>query len=160
MGTTNSVAMIYNTEKREPEVCDFKNKKVFASTLALDDQGVEAVGVTQEEALAGKFLGIVSSSKTRMGEKHEYRIGDRKYRPESVASKIMDHGRTVVERYLGVQVKNAIKDRFENELGHFNEAWLKEKIGPEFRAPRTERGCRDHSRLFHSQAEDCCSRCL
>ena len=133
LGTTNSAAMVYNKEQRRPEACVWKNKRVFPSTLTLDNQGVEVVGLTQEEVLNGKFLGIVSSSKRRMGKNQKYEIGGRTYRPEYVGAKIMSHARTVVERYLGEQVAKVIRVRAEEELGHFRQAWLEKKFGPEFR---------------------------
>ena len=133
LGTTNSIAMIYNKDERKPEPCIWKGKTYFPSTLALDDRGVEVVGVTPEEALAEKFLGIVSSSKRRMGHYHVYEIGGRKYRPESVAAKIVAHGRAVVERFLGEEVAKEVRARVQKEFAHFREDWLEEKLGAEFR---------------------------
>ncbi|OLB67459.1 MAG: hypothetical protein AUI10_00025 [Actinobacteria bacterium 13_2_20CM_2_72_6] len=124
LGTTTCAVAIYDTATRQPVLCPWKGHLQFASTLSLDRQGNEVVGLTGEEIFAGWVAGHVSAAKRRMGSRTVYRIGDRRYRPEEVAARLIRHARGLVETLLADRVRERVGELARAELGEVRDEWL------------------------------------
>jgi molecular chaperone DnaK len=110
LGTSYCAAAIYDTRTGRPVVCPWKGDQQFPSTLSIDAQGGEVIGVTGEEVLGDRLLGHISGSKQRMGGRTVFRIRDRSYRPEEVAARLIRHARVLVEDYLSAQVRERVEE--------------------------------------------------
>ncbi len=124
LGTTTCSAAIFDTETRQPVLCPWKGRDQFASTLSLDEQGSELVGLAGEEILARGLVGHISASKRKMGTETVYRIRDRTYRPEEVAARLIGHARGLTEGFLTVRVRDRVAELARAELGEVPEDWL------------------------------------
>ncbi|WP_410612470.1 Hsp70 family protein [Amycolatopsis sp. lyj-109] len=124
LGTTTSAAAIYDRETRQPVFCPWKGHLQFASTLSLDRQGTELVGLTGEEILAPWLAGHIDAAKRRMGSSTRFKIRDRTYRPEEVAARMIRHARALVETFLAEQVRERVGELAAAELGHVRAEWL------------------------------------
>ncbi|MEV6829457.1 Hsp70 family protein [Amycolatopsis sp. NPDC051102] len=124
LGTTTSAAAIYDREKQRPVFCPWKGHLQFASTLSLDRQGTELVGLTGEETLAPWLAGHIDAAKRRMGSATRFKIRDRTYRPEEVAARIIRHARGLVETFLAEQVRERVGELAAAELGQVRTEWL------------------------------------
>jgi molecular chaperone DnaK len=124
LGTTTCAVAIYDTATRQPVLCPWKGHLQFASTLSLDRQGNEVVGLTGEEIFAGWVAGHVSAAKRRMGSRTVYRIGDRRYRPEEVAARLIRHARGLVETLLADRVRERVGELARASLGEVRDEWL------------------------------------
>ncbi|GAA4517770.1 hypothetical protein GCM10023191_090880 [Actinoallomurus oryzae] len=124
LGTTTSAAAIYDTELGRPVLCPWKGHGQFPSTLSLDEDGNELVGLAGEEIFAGRLLGHIGSAKRKMGGKAVFRIRDRTYRPEEVAARLIHHARGMVEDLLAEHVRERVADLARAELGEVRDAWL------------------------------------
>jgi molecular chaperone DnaK len=124
LGTTTSAAAIYDSELGRPVLCPWKGHDQFASTMSIDEEGNELIGLTGEEIFAGRLLGHVRSAKRRMGSKAVFRVRDRIYRPEEVAARLIHHARGLVEDLLTDRVRERIAELARAELGNVREAWL------------------------------------
>ncbi|MCH0561226.1 Hsp70 family protein [Streptomyces sp. MUM 16J] len=123
LGTSTCVAAVYDTKTERPVVCPHGGKPYFASTLSVTDGGEELVGLTGDAMLAPS-IATISAAKRRMGDNHQFRIRDRRYRPEEVAARMIGHARTLVESFLSKQVKERIADLARAELGEIRDEWL------------------------------------
>ncbi|MFF1921286.1 Hsp70 family protein [Streptomyces sp. NPDC058221] len=124
LGTTTCAAAVYDTEAGKLVLCPWKGRTHFASTLSLDRQGNELVGLADEEILADWVVGHISASKRAMGTRTVYRIRDRSYRPEEVAARLIRHARGLVEGYLATRVRERVGELAQAELGRVREDWL------------------------------------
>jgi molecular chaperone DnaK len=124
LGTTTCSAAIYDTETGKPVLCPWKGRDQFASTLSLDEQGNELVGLVGEEILARGLIGHISAAKRKIGTQAIYRIRDRSYRPEEVAARLIGHARGLVEGFLANQVRQRVGELARAELGEVPDEWL------------------------------------
>jgi molecular chaperone DnaK len=124
LGTTTCAAAIYDTVTRRPVLCPSKGQEQFAATLSVDKQGNEVVGLSGEEIFAGWVAGHVSAAKRRIGSRTAYRIGERSYRPEEVAARLIRHARGLVETLLADHVRERVGELARAELGEVRDDWL------------------------------------
>lgn len=124
LGTTTCSAALYDRTEETVVLCSRDGSGQFPSTLALDRRGVEIVGLTGEELLAAKVAGSITGSKRRMGTRTVYRIGERRYRPEEVAARLIRHARTLVEDFLAAAVRERVGELARAELGESPADWL------------------------------------
>jgi molecular chaperone DnaK len=133
LGTTKCSAAIFDKRDRRPVICRHKTKEQFASTLALDDQGNERVGLVAEELFLPNIVGAVISAKRNMGSNVNYKLGGKSYRPEEVAARLIRHARTIVEEQLRRELRAEVKSL----AGEIREEWLDEAEGRfDFQFPR------------------------
>lgn len=125
LGTTTCSAAIYDTQTRQAVLCPWKGRDQFASTLSLDEQGNELVGLAGEEIFAHGLVGHISAAKRKMGTQAVYRIRDRSYRPEEVAARLIRHARGLVEGFLTARVRERIGELASAELGEIADDWLR-----------------------------------
>ncbi|MBC6461160.1 Hsp70 family protein [Actinomadura sp. HBU206391] len=124
LGTTTSAAAVYDTELGRPVLCPWKGHQQFASTLSLDEEGNELVGLAGEEIFANRLLGHIGSAKRKMGTKAVFRVRDRTYRPEEVAARLIRHARGLVEDLLAERVRERVAELARAELGEVRDEWL------------------------------------
>jgi molecular chaperone DnaK len=124
LGTTTCSAAVYDTETKKPVLCPWKGRDQFASTLSLDEQGNELVGLAGEESFSHGVVGQVIASKRKMGSDTVYKIRDRRYRPEEVAARLIRHARGVVEGFLAGRVRERVGELARAELGEVPDEWL------------------------------------
>lgn len=124
LGTTTCAAAVYDTETRKLVLCPWKGRTHFPSTLSLDRQGNELVGLADEEIFADWVAGHISASKRAMGTRTVYRIRERSYRPEEVAARLIRHARGLVEGYLATRVRERVGELAQAELGKVRDDWL------------------------------------
>ncbi len=125
LGTTTSTAAIFDSRAGKPVLCQWKGHDQFASTLSVDGEGTELVGLAGEELLAASLLGSVEAAKRAMGTGREYRIGHRGYRPEEVAARLIQHARGLVENFLAARVRDRVAELARAELGEVPDDWLR-----------------------------------
>ncbi|TDD95296.1 Hsp70 family protein [Actinomadura rubrisoli] len=124
LGTTTSAAAIYDTEQGEPVLCPWKGHPYFASTLSVDEDGNERVGVVGEEMLASWVKGHISAAKRRIGGLTKYRVRGRVYRSEEVAARLIAHAREMVEDFLAERVLERVGELARAELTEVRSEWL------------------------------------
>jgi molecular chaperone DnaK len=124
LGTTTSVAAIYDTATGRPVLCPWLGQVQFASTLSVDREGNELVGLAGEQTLAKWLRASISGSKRKMGTGIRYRLQDRFYRPEEVAARLISHARGLVEGFLAGQVRDRVGELARAELGEVSDEWL------------------------------------
>ncbi|TDD46053.1 hypothetical protein E1263_37400, partial [Kribbella antibiotica] len=124
LGTTTCAAAIYDTETRQPVFCPWKGQVHFASTMSLDREGNELIGLTGEETLMPWLVGHIDAAKRRMGRGTVYKIRDHSYRPEEVAARLVRHARGLVETFLAGQVRGRVAELARAELGMVRDEWL------------------------------------
>jgi len=124
LGTTTCAAAIYDTETRQPVFCPWKGQVHFASTMSLDRDGNELIGLSGEETLMPWLVGHIDAAKRRMGRGAVYKIRDHSYRPEEVAARLIRHARALVETFLAGQVRERVAELARAELGAVEERWL------------------------------------
>ncbi|ONI83187.1 hypothetical protein ALI144C_16965 [Actinosynnema sp. ALI-1.44] len=124
LGTTTCAAAIYDSETRQPVFCPWKGAVHFASTISLDRNGDELVGLSGEETLAPWLIGHIDATKRAMGRRTVYKIRDRSYRPEEVAARLVRHARGLVETFLADKVRERVGELARAELGLVREEWL------------------------------------
>ena len=124
LGTTTCAAAIYDSETREVVLCPWKGHDQFASTLSLDNQGNELVGLDGEEIFASWLVGHIGAAKRRIGSRTKYRIKDRTYRPEEVAARLIGHARDLVETFLAARVRERLAQLAGTQLKEVRDEWL------------------------------------
>lgn len=124
LGTTTCAAAIYDTETGQPAFCPWRGQTQFASTLSLDQEGNELVGLSGEEIFAPWLVGHIDAAKRRMGERMSFKIRDRSYRPEEVAARMIHQAREIVEIFLAGKVRERVSELAYVELGQVHEEWL------------------------------------
>lgn len=124
LGTTTCVAAIYDTKLERPVLCEWRGSAQFASTLSVDKQDNEVIGLAGEEILASWVRGSIKSSKREMGTRTRYRFQDRSYRPEEVAARFIRHARGMVEALLAARVRERVTELARAELGEVNDQWV------------------------------------
>jgi len=117
LGTTTCVVAIYDLVEQRPVTCPWRGRDGFPSTLSLDAQDTEIVGLAGEDILRPGLVGVVQGSKRRMGRRTVFRIREHQYRAEEVAARLIGHGRDVVENFLARQVRERIAELARTELG-------------------------------------------
>jgi molecular chaperone DnaK len=124
LGTTTCSAAIYDTRTRQPVLCPWKGREQFASTLSLDEAGNELVGLAGEEMFARGVIDHISASKREMGTRKLYHLGDRSYRPEEVAARLIRHARDLIEGFLTARVLERVGELARAELPEVPDDWL------------------------------------
>ena len=124
LGTTTCAAAIYDTQTRQPVFCPWKGHVHFASTVSLDREGNELVGLSGEETLAPWLIGHIDAAKRKMGRGTVFKVRDRAFRPEEVAARLIRHARGLVETFLAGQVRERVAELAHAELGAVREEWL------------------------------------
>lgn len=124
LGTTTSAAAVFDTRTGKPVLCPWKGEPQFASTLSLDKQENELVGLSGEETLGGRLLGHIDDAKRRMGGRKSFEIRGHGYQPEDVAARVIRHARSLVEDFLAAQVRDRVAELARDELGEVWDDWL------------------------------------
>jgi molecular chaperone DnaK len=124
LGTTTCAAAVYDTETRQPAFCPWKGEVHFASTVSLDRDGNELVGLHGEETLVPWLVGHIDAAKRKLGRGTVFKVRDRTFRPEEVAARLVRHARGLVETFLADRVRERVADLARDELGGVREEWL------------------------------------
>ncbi|MET0233427.1 MAG: Hsp70 family protein [Kibdelosporangium sp.] len=124
LGTSTSAVAIYDKVAGEAVLCPWKADLYFASTLSVDQQGNELVGLSAEGVLAPWVIGHISGSKRNMGRRTTYKIRDRGYHPEEIAARLIRHARGMVENHLAAQVRERVGELARRELPDVRPEWL------------------------------------
>lgn len=124
LGTTTCVAAIYDSHLGRAVSCPWRGRNQFASTLSLDAEYAEVVGLAGEDILDQKLLGHISGAKRRMGSHTTFRIRDRCYRPEEIAGRLIRHAQSIVESFLRARVRERIAELARAELADVPDQWL------------------------------------
>ncbi len=124
LGTTTCAAAIYDSRTGQVVLCPWKGRSHFPSTLSLDRDDTELVGLAQEEIFADWLVGHIGDAKRAMGTRRTYRIRDRSYRPQEVAARLIRHARGLVEGFLAARVRERVGELAQAELGQVRDAWL------------------------------------
>lgn len=127
LGTSKCAVALYDAEQNAAVICPHLGQPHFASTLALDHQGNEFIGLDALAQLRPDLRGCIERSKRAMGTRKRYRIGERCFSPEEVAARLLTHGRLLVEEFLRAQARDLILARALREWGEsFPAEWLDE----------------------------------
>ncbi|MFF3330437.1 Hsp70 family protein [Streptomyces sp. NPDC002888] len=124
LGTTTSAAAVFDTRTGKPVLCPWKGEPQFASTLSLDKQKNELIGLSGEETLGGRLLGHIDDAKRWMGHRKGFKIPGHGYQPEDVAARVIRHARSLVEDFLAAQVRDRVAELARDELGEVWDEWL------------------------------------
>lgn len=124
LGTTSCAVAIYDSVTQRALLCPWRGQEQFASTLSLDRQGNELVGLTTEETLANWLIGHIAASKRYMGRRTVFKIRDHTYQPEEVAARLVRHARGLVESFLAARIRERVGELASAELGEIREEWL------------------------------------
>lgn len=124
LGTTTCVAAIYDSQLGRAVSCPWRGRNQFASTLSLDAEYAEVVGLAGEDTLDQKLLGHISGAKRRLGSHTTFRIRDRSYRPEEIAARLIRHAQSVVESFLRARVRERIAELARAALADVPDQWL------------------------------------
>lgn len=100
LGTSKSAVAVFDAEAGAAVICPHRGHPCFPSTLALDKQGNELVGLSASEQLRPDLRGCIERSKRAMGTRSRYKIGEHHFSPEEVAARLIGHGRGLVEAFL------------------------------------------------------------
>ncbi|GAB2824415.1 hypothetical protein GCM10022221_23090 [Actinocorallia aurea] len=117
LGTTTCAVAVYDREAGEPVLCTWNGRSFFASTLVVEEDGTERVGLSGEELLADRVRGAIRAAKRRIGRSTRFRIRDRDYRAEEVAARLIAHGRDLVESFLAERVAERAAELARADLG-------------------------------------------
>ncbi|MFD8308926.1 Hsp70 family protein [Streptomyces sp. NPDC059690] len=124
LGTSQCAAAIYDSVSGEPVACEWKGRHQFPSTLCVDKEGNELIGLTIEQIQTGGPMAFIRDIKRSMGTATTIRAFSRRYRPEEVAARFVRHARQIVENFLAAQVRNRVADLAHAELDHVDPEWL------------------------------------
>ncbi|MFG1685211.1 Hsp70 family protein [Nonomuraea sp. NPDC049269] len=125
LGTTTCVAAIYDTRIEAPVLCPSAGQDHFVSTLSIDTQGSELVGITGEHIASNRIQTHISGAKRHMGTDQSLpELGTGSYRPEEVAARLIQHARHLVETFLKGQVRERVGELARIELGEVRQEWL------------------------------------
>jgi molecular chaperone DnaK len=124
LGTTTCAVAIYDRETGHPVLCPWKGRTFFASTLTLDADGNEKVGVDGEEVLAEWVKGFIGAAKRKIGGTTRYRVRGRVYRTEEVAARLIAHARRMVEDFLAARVRERVAELARAGLDEVRDEWL------------------------------------
>ena len=129
LGTSKSAVAVFDVKLGTAVICPHRGQPHFPSTLALDKNGNEIVGLSALEQLRPDLRGCIEGSKRAIGTRKVYRIGDRQFSPEEVAARILMHGRGLVESFLREQVRDhVLKLARENPEDDGPADWLEDKV--------------------------------
>jgi molecular chaperone DnaK len=117
LGTTTCVAAIYDTTANRPVVCPWAGRDQFPSTISVDKDGTEIVGLAGEDTLRPGLVGLIARSKRQIGTRTAFRIRERQYSSEEVAARLISHGRNLVEGFLTGHVRERVRELAQAELG-------------------------------------------
>ncbi|MET7483775.1 Hsp70 family protein [Streptomyces sp. NPDC005538] len=124
LGTSQCAAAIYDTADRQPVACSWKGRDQFPSTLCVDLDGGELVGLTVEETQTREGVTLIRDSKRKMGTGFPYETPAALYRPEEVAAHLIRHARQTVEDFLAAHVRERVHELARAQLGHVAPEWL------------------------------------
>ncbi|MEU4510912.1 Hsp70 family protein [Nonomuraea wenchangensis] len=125
LGTTTCVAAIYDTRIGAPVLCPSAGRDHFASTLSIDIQGNELIGLTAEHVASNRIQTHISAAKRHMGtDRFLPEPGPTAYRPEEVAARLIQHARHLVETFLKGQVRDRVGELARAECGETRDEWL------------------------------------
>ncbi|MDR6975125.1 molecular chaperone DnaK [Streptomyces sp. 3330] len=124
LGTSQCAAAIYDTVDRRPVACDWKGREQFPSTLCVDKDGNELVGLTMEQIQAGRAMALIRDTKRAMGTAVTYRAYEGRYRPEEVAAHLVRQARQIVEQFLAARVRERVAEQARAVLHHVPQEWL------------------------------------
>lgn len=127
LGTSKCAVALFDTERNTAAICPHLGQPHFASTLSLDHQGNELIGLDALAQLRPDLRGCIERSKRAMGTRRRYKIGERFFSPEEVAARLLTHGRLLVEEFLRAQARDLILARALRQWGEdFPAEWLDE----------------------------------
>jgi molecular chaperone DnaK len=126
LGTSKCVVAVYDSVLKRPVICESNGRTQFASSIAFDAAGNEIIGLTAEELVRTGLRGAIVASKRQMGSDRKFRIGERHYRPEEMAARLIVHGRTIVETFVRKHIEARVAELATAELGGVPEPWIAE----------------------------------
>jgi molecular chaperone DnaK len=126
LGTSKCVAAVYDSVLKRPVICESNGRAQFASSIAFDAAGNEIIGLTAEELVRTGLRGAIVASKRQMGSDRKFRVGERHYRPEEMAARLIVHGRTIVETFVRKRIEARVAELATAELGGVPEPWIAE----------------------------------
>lgn len=127
LGTSKSAVALFDLAQGQAVICPHKGGSTFPSTLAVDKNGSELVGLDGEELMRPDLIGCLERSKRDMGLRKRLSIGARTYSPEEVAARLLAHGRRLAEAFLRAQVLARAQELLRAKLGEeVPPEWLEE----------------------------------
>ncbi|WP_327032184.1 Hsp70 family protein [Micromonospora ureilytica] len=125
LGTSTCMVAIYDGDRGIPVLCRWRHDAGFPSTLCIDHEGRELVGLRGDELTVNRLRAILSNTKRDMGTAKQYAVGpSESYRPEEVAARLVRHGRMIVEAMLAGEVREQLASYARDALGGVEEEWL------------------------------------
>lgn len=124
LGTSHCAAAIYDTVEEKPVACEWKGRHQFPSTLCVDKEGNELVGLTMEQIQGARAMTLIRDTKRRMGTAARYLTPAAAYRPEEAAAHFIRHSRQIVEHFLVARVRDRVAELAGAELDHVVPEWL------------------------------------
>ncbi|MFW5728633.1 MAG: Hsp70 family protein, partial [Spirochaetota bacterium] len=117
LGTTNSVASFLDAGEAKI-IPNERGNHLTPSIVSLADSGDILVGESAKNQAVMYADRTVRHIKRRMGGKELINLGERGYSPEEISSFILRHMKRQCERYLGIDVNDAVI----SVPAHFSEA--------------------------------------
>jgi molecular chaperone DnaK len=124
LGTSKCVVAVYDSVLKRPVICESNGRAQFASSIAFDAVGNEIIGLGAEELVRTGLRGAIVASKRQMGSDRKFRVGERHYRPEEMAARLIVHGRTIIETFVRKRIEARVAELATAELGGVPEAWI------------------------------------
>ncbi|MDH5645076.1 MAG: molecular chaperone DnaK [Candidatus Heimdallarchaeota archaeon] len=107
LGTTNSVVSVL--ESGEPKVIPTaEGGYLIPSVVSFNADGSRAVGVIAKRQIISNPNKTLSETKRDMGTDKKYKIDDKEYTPQEIASFVLMKAKADAEAYLGHDVKKAV----------------------------------------------------
>lgn len=107
LGTTNSLACVYRN-KRAELIPNRLGGYLTPSVVSLDDDGEVIVGAVAKERLVSNPADTAASFKCFMGSKKIFTLKEKEFTPQELSAFILRQLRQDAERYLGVEVTEAV----------------------------------------------------
>lgn len=107
LGTTNSLACVYRDGKAEL-IPNRLGEYLTPSVVSLDENGEVIVGAAAKERLVSNPADTAASFKRFMGSKKTYTLQQKEFTPQELSAFVLRQLRQDAERYLGVEVTEAV----------------------------------------------------
>jgi molecular chaperone DnaK len=100
LGTSNSVVALFNQKTRQAEVVEWRGRQTIPSVFAIDQAGVEVVGIPESELFGKSPRAIVTRAKRAMGTDKRFKVDGNLFRAEEISARFINHARKVAHEYL------------------------------------------------------------
>ena len=108
LGTSNTVVALYQRKLGQPEIVELEGRQLIPSIFAIDDTGLEVVGVPVAAWLGRAPRAIVTEAKRAMGSGKSYKAGGRVYQPEEISARILQCAQQRAGEYLRRKIADRI----------------------------------------------------